>query len=97
MSEQSMPEDRTGSLDHPTHRAGPDEGVRASVEESGELQQSIFDGKGNEIVVVTGEDEEGNRKQGTGWSAEEARADAQDSGEPIGHGFGPSAEGSEQV
>ena len=99
MSDQSIPEDVVGSSDHPQRRAGPNEGVRAPEpdESGGVLQQSIFDGKGNEIVVVTGQDEEGNRKQGTGWSAEEAMEDAGDTSEPIGHGFGPSPEGSHQV
>ncbi|MEW6154299.1 MAG: hypothetical protein AB1673_09975 [Actinomycetota bacterium] len=90
MSEQRFLDDRVGSSDHPQHRADDDEGYRApSVDETGVAQQSIFDGAGNEVVVVTTTDEDGRRKQGTGASFEEALADAQDSSEPIGDGFGP--------
>ena len=89
MSDQHFQDDRVGQSDHPQHRAGDDEGYRAPrVEETGVAQQSIFDGKGNEIVVATTTDSEGNRKQGTGATFEEALADAQDAKQPIGKGFG---------
>lgn len=91
MSEQRMQDDRTGSSDHPQHRAGPDEGYRAPrvTKESGVAQSSIFDGAGNEVVVVTTTNEKtGERKQGTGASAEEAMKSAQDTKEPIGEQFG---------
>jgi len=89
MSDQHWQDDRVGQTDHPQHRAGDDEGYRAPrVEETGVAQSSIFDGKGNEVVVVSTTDAEGNRKQGTGASAEEARKDAQNPKQPIGEGFG---------
>ena len=89
MSDQNWQDDRVGQTDHPQHRAGDDEGYRAPhVEETGIAQSSIFDGAGNEIVVVSTTDSEGNRKQGTGKTAEEALADAQDPKQPIGKGFG---------
>jgi hypothetical protein len=71
------------------HRAGPNEGWRAPrVEETGVAQSSIYDGAGNEIVVVTTTDADGRNKQGTGASAEEAMESAKDTKEPIGEGFG---------
>src|SRR5947209_5479704 len=91
MSDQHMQEDRTGSSDHPQHRAGPDEGNRAPrvTKESGVAQHSIFDGAGNEVVVVTTTNETtGQRKQGTGANAEEAMESAQSTKEPIGEGYG---------
>ncbi len=89
MSEQHMQKDRVGSSDHPQHRAGPDEGYRApSVDETGIAQQSIFDGAGNEVVVVTTTNEDGVVQQGTGANAEEALKDARRSDKPIGDGFG---------
>jgi len=69
-----------GESDHPQHRAGPGEGNRAPLAEEGadHAEMSVFDGKGNEEVVVTTSDAEGKRVQGTGSSAGEAMADAQD-------------------
>lgn len=69
-----------GESDHPQHRAGPGEGNRAPLAEKGadHAEMSVFDGKGNEEVVVTTNDEEGKMAQGTGPSAGEAMADAQD-------------------
>ena len=88
MVEKRIHPDETG--DHPRYRAGQDEGYRAPhVEETGIAQQSVFDGAGNEIVVVTTTNPEGVRKQGTGSTAEEALEDALDSKEPIGEGFNP--------
>lgn len=76
-------------LDHEVHRAGQNEGNRAPwAEETGVAQQSIFDGAGNEVVVVTTTGPDGRRKQGTGASAAEAMDSAQDTKEPIGEGFG---------
>ncbi len=92
MSDQNIPKDRVGSQDHPTHRAPAGEGYDAPrVDEggSGVAQQSIFDGAGNEVVVVTTTNEAtGQRKQGTGATAEEAMKSAQDTKEPIGEDFG---------
>jgi hypothetical protein len=90
MADQHMQDDRAGSSDHPQHRAGEDEGVRAPFQEDkGPIQSSVFDGAGNEQVVVTTGDAEGNRTQGTGATAEEALADAQNSDEAVGDGFYP--------
>jgi hypothetical protein len=90
MSEQHIQKDRTGSSDHPQHRAGPNEGNRApSVDEGGDIaQSSIFDGAGNEVVVASTTDKDGKRMQGTGASAEEAIKDAKNPKGPIGEGFG---------
>jgi hypothetical protein len=52
------------------------------------IQSSVYDGAGNEVVVATGVDSEGNRKQGTGESAEEAIKDIEKSDETLGKGFG---------
>jgi hypothetical protein len=72
------------------HRAGRDEGWRApSVDETGVAQHSIYDGAGNEIVVVTGTNDDGVNKQGTGATTEEALDDVRDTKKPIGEGFYP--------
>ena len=86
---ESTPPDRL--TDTPVNRAPEGEGSRAPLaEEKGTpLQQSIYDGAGNEIVVVTTTNEEGVRKQGTGADAEEALKDAKETKEPIGEGFNP--------
>jgi hypothetical protein len=90
MSEQHMQDDRVGSSDHPQYRAPKGEGYDAPhVEETGIAQQSVFDGAGNETVVVTTTNDDGVRKQGTGATAEDALKDAHDTKEPIGEGFYP--------
>ena len=89
MGEKNQQKDVTGFTDHEVHRAGPNEGNRAPhVEETGVAQHSIFDGAGNEVVVVTTTDADGKRKQGTGANAEEAMKSAHDPKQPIGEGFG---------
>lgn len=87
MSENDRKDSRLGET---KHRAGEGEGFRAPlVEDSGDvIQSSIYDGTGNEIVVATGVDSEGNRKQGTGETAEEAIKDLEKSDETLGKGFG---------
>ncbi|MDQ2826249.1 MAG: hypothetical protein M3Y04_04730 [Actinomycetota bacterium] len=86
-------QDPAGESDHPQHRAGAGEGVRAPLAtETGVSEISIFDGKGNETVVYTTTDADGNRAQGTGATSEEAAADAErllKDGGGIGKGFGP--------
>ena len=52
-------------------------------------QMSLYDGAGNETVVVMAENEQGRRAQGTGATAEEARADAESGDSLLGKGFGP--------
>ncbi|MGH9277618.1 MAG: hypothetical protein ACRD12_05865 [Acidimicrobiales bacterium] len=72
------------------HRANSDEGWRAPITDGdGPVQHSIYDGAGNEIVVVSGTDKEGTRKQGTGSTAEEAAKDVRDPKQVIGEGFYP--------
>ncbi len=88
-----------GDTDHPQHRAGEGEGVRAPfATETGVSEISVFDGKGNEQVVRTVSDAKGQRVQGTGNSSAEAAADAADllkeGGQGVGEGFQP--EGNEK-
>lgn len=54
-------------------------------------QMSIYDGAGNETVVVMAENEEGRRAQGTGATAEEAQKDAESGDTILGKGFGTAA------
>ncbi len=79
--------DQTNDKDFPGDDAyvAPDgEGV-ASEDPA---QMSIYDGAGNETVVVLGENEEGRRAQGTGATAAEAKADAEKGDSILGKGFG---------
>jgi hypothetical protein len=102
MSEQgNRQEGVAGDSDHPQHRAGAGEGVRAPyATETGVSEISVFDGAGNESVVRTVGGEGGQRVQGTGPSSEAAAANAeelldkggrQDLGEAMGpvHGGSP--------
>ncbi len=95
MSDQgNRQEGVAGDTDHPQHRAGPGEGVRAPfASETGVSEISVFDGKGNEKVARTQGDASGQRAQGTGDSSAEAAADAQklleDGGQSVGEGFQP--------
>ncbi len=91
MSDQSLDKGDAGTSDHEQHRAGPNEGVRApfSTESGEEPQISIFDGKGNESVVVVGADDDGNRKQGTGPDREAALKNMKDTKDPLGPDFSP--------
>lgn len=73
--------DRQGVIgpgSEPQHRAGPGEGVRAPFahEEGGDPQISVFDGKGNEQVVVAATNKDGRPAQGSGDDPGEARAEA---------------------
>ena len=70
----------TGDPDHEVKRAGEGEGVRAPLAAEGadHAEFSIFDGKGNEQVVVVTENEEGKRVQATGDSSAEAAEKAGD-------------------
>ena len=95
MSDQgNRQEGVAGDTDHPQHRAGPGEGVRAPyAADTGVSEISVFDGKGNEKVVRTQGDASGQRAQGTGDSSAEAAADAQklleEGGQSVGEGFQP--------
>ncbi len=95
MSDQgNRQEGVTGDTDHPQHRAGAGEGVRAPyAAETGVSEISVFDGKGNEKVVRTEGDASGQRAQGTDDSSADAAADAQslleEGGQSVGEGFQP--------
>ena len=75
--------------DEDRYRAGPGEGVRAPLTTEGadHPEFSVFDGQGNESVVVVGTDAKGRTSQGTGETSEEAAADAAKT--DLGEGFGP--------
>lgn len=76
------------STDH-AQRADESEGVRAPMaDDLGHAEHSIFDGAGNETVVVTTRNEDGRTKQGTGHTSEAAMKDAKKGADPIGDGFG---------
>lgn len=83
-AESQSTEPKQVHADHLHDLAGEGEGIRSDSPD----QMSVFSA-GEEQIVVVGQDEEGRRKQGTGRSAAEAAADAQDSKEPIGEGFYP--------
>lgn len=83
-------ESNFGGEDHPRHKAPPGQGIEAplSQETGGPAEMSIFDGKGNETVVVVAENEEGLRAQGTGQDRDEAMADTKDPKDQLGTDFG---------
>ena len=70
----------TGDPDQKAKRADEGEGVRAPLAAEGadHAEFSIFDGKGNEQVVVVTENEEGKKVQATGDSSAEAAKKAGD-------------------
>ena len=66
--------------DTEVHRAAPGEGVRAPLAQEGadHAEYSIFDGKGNEQVVVVGDNKHGKPVQATGDTSEEAMSQVED-------------------
>lgn len=91
MSDQSMQpeESRTGSSDHPQHRTPPGQASESPMSEQqpGPAEMSIFDGAGNERVMVTTDGTDGRAAQGTGDTTEEALEDAKRAGGgPLGPG-----------
>jgi hypothetical protein len=92
MSEQGFPTeaDKTGQTDHEQHRAGSGEGREAPMAQHGadHAEYSVFDGSGNESVVVVGEGTDGKIAEGTGPSSADAM---QDLGRPdnLGSDFSP--------
>ena len=77
MAEQDMRK-RVSSPDEEqgAYRVPPGEGRQAPPpEELGHAEHSTFDGAGNEVVVVTGTDSEGNIARGFGATREEAIRD----------------------
>jgi hypothetical protein len=100
MSEQSQQgsivggagdQDVVGSTDHEQHRGEAGEGSRAPLAAEGadHSEMSIYDGMGNESVVVITEDDEGKVSEGTGATSAEAMKDAKKPGEYIGDAFNP--------
>ena len=85
MSESQSTQPKQVNAEHLHQLAGEGEGIRSDSPD----QMSVFDSAGGEKIVVIGQDDEGQRKQGTGDSAAEAAADASSSKEPIGDGFYP--------
>lgn len=77
--------------DTPLHRAGEGEGVRAPLAQEGadHAEFSIFDGKGNEKVVVVG-DQDGKPVQAAGDSSEEAQSKIGKMKNKIDEAFNPS-------
>lgn len=78
-----------GPGDDEQHRAGAGEGVRApfAQEEGGDPQISVFDGKGNESVVVASTNKDGRSAQGSGDNVAEAEAEAYEGEEHPGSAF----------
>ena len=76
--------------DPESHRAGPGEGIRApfAQDSGGQAQTSVFDGKGNESVVVFGENEDGRPAQGTGPDVASAEAEVDQGEADPGSDFG---------
>jgi hypothetical protein len=101
MSEQgNRQEGVAGDTDHPQHRAGAGEGVRAPfATETGVSEISVFDGAGNESVVRTVGAEGGRRVQGTGPTSDAAADNAEEllkkgGRQDIGDAMGPVHKGS---
>ena len=92
--------DAAGDTDHPQHRAGPGEGVRAPyATETGVSEISVFDGAGNESVVRTQGGEGGQRVQGTGPTSAAAAENADEllekgARQDLGEAMGPVHKGS---
>ena len=91
-SESFDPADRQGVMGQSPgrHRLGADEGIRApfAQDTTEQAQTSVFDGKGNESVVMLGENKNGAPSQGTGPDVASAEAEvASDDNDP-GSSFG---------
>ena len=88
MGREKTETDRSGAVPL-RKRVGPDEGVRkAEPTEEGSIgEMSIFDGKGNEIVVANTTDKDGNFVQGTGATSEEALKEARSGKSKVGKGM----------
>lgn len=86
-------EDRQGVMGpskKPKHRAPAGDGVRApfAKEGVGPPQMSVFDGKGNESVVVVGQNEKGEPAKGSGPTTADALDDAKIGEAQIGDALG---------
>ena len=80
----------------PTHETGgrrvpAGEGISApsAAESGGHPQTSVFDGAGNESVVVLAEDRDGRVAEGTGANLEGALQEAKEGDTLLGDAFNP--------
>lgn len=90
MSKENENRDQDGAIDHPVHRVPAGEGRDApSAKDAGHAEYSIFDGAGNESVVVVTRDEDGNVREGTGPTSEAAMKNAKKLDQQLGDAFGP--------
>ncbi|MGH9076112.1 MAG: hypothetical protein ACRDY0_01430 [Acidimicrobiales bacterium] len=78
-----------GETGHPQHRAPAGDGIRAPLTSDGadHAEFSVFDGAGNESVVVVTDDDKGRMSEGTGPTSQAARADARSPKSRLGEGF----------
>lgn len=88
-----MPPENEDIHTHETagRRAPEGEGVSApyAKDSGGPSQMSVFDGAGNESVVVVGENEDGQVAEGTGATLEDALKDTQKGDSRLGDAFNP--------
>jgi len=97
MTEKANQEVRdTTRPDTPTHatagrRAPVGEGVSApfAADSGGPPQTSVFDGAGNESVVVLTDNKDGRTAEGTGETLADALKDAHDGHGRLGDAFNP--------
>ncbi|HUQ62442.1 MAG TPA: hypothetical protein VM121_01655 [Acidimicrobiales bacterium] len=82
--------DQDGAIDHPVVRSPEGQGNDAPfAKDSDHAEYSIFDGAGNESVVTVTRDENGNVREGTGATSEEALKNAKKLDQQLGDAFGP--------
>ena len=82
----------TGYSDSEQHRVPAGQGNNAPLasDTGGLPEMSIFDGKGNESVVVAATDDKGIVREGTGPDRESAEKDARNPKTVLGDAFHPS-------
>lgn len=73
------------------HRVPADEGISApfAADSGGPPQTSVFDGAGNESVVVLAENKDGRMAEGTGATLDDALKEAQEGDTLLGDAFNP--------
>lgn len=86
-----MGDEQETTLGERGRRAPEGEGVSAptAAESGGPPQTSVFDGAGNESVVVLDQNEEGRVAEGAGATLADAVDDAQDGDSLLGDAFSP--------
>ncbi|CAN5572801.1 hypothetical protein BH20ACT2_BH20ACT2_03630 [soil metagenome] len=91
MTHSKQNEGRLGDSDREQRTAPEGEGHDAPfLEDGGEHpEMSVFDGEGNEHVVVLAENEDGEVSEGTGPDRESALADAKKGDSRLGDAFSP--------